>query len=102
MASRSDVDITSAGFKADPFPSKVNFGVGAYRDNDGKPYVLPVVRKVSLAPCGPRRHRSTQRRLEGSCCPCCHPAVDPPAEERRQEHRVTARDPAGDSVTRQC
>ena len=34
------------GFKADKNPNKVNLGVGAYRDNDGKPYVFPVVRKV--------------------------------------------------------
>lgn len=37
----------TAAYKADPFPKKVNLGVGAYRDNEGKPYVLPVVRKVS-------------------------------------------------------
>ena len=36
----------TAAFKADSFKEKVNVGVGAYRDNDGKPYVLPVVRKV--------------------------------------------------------
>lgn len=33
-------------FKRDSNPSKINLGVGAYRDGDGKPYVLPVVRKV--------------------------------------------------------
>lgn len=27
-------------FKADQFPAKVNLGVGAYRDNFGRPYVL--------------------------------------------------------------
>lgn len=37
----------TAAFKQDSFKDKVNLGVGAYRDNDGKPYVLPVVRKVS-------------------------------------------------------
>lgn len=31
----------------DPHPKKVNLGVGAYRDDDGKPFVLPSVRKVS-------------------------------------------------------
>lgn len=36
----------TTGFKADKNPKKVNLGVGAYRDNDGKPYVFPVVRKV--------------------------------------------------------
>ncbi|KAI4148577.1 MAG: hypothetical protein LQ340_005042 [Diploschistes diacapsis] len=35
--------ITEA-FKADSFPEKINLGVGAYRDDKGKPYVLPSVR----------------------------------------------------------
>ncbi|BDD58287.1 Aspartate aminotransferase, mitochondrial [Monascus purpureus] len=35
--------ITEA-FKADKFPEKINLGVGAYRDDKGKPYVLPSVR----------------------------------------------------------
>ncbi|KAH8811549.1 glutamate oxaloacetate transaminase 2 [Xylogone sp. PMI_703] len=35
--------ITEA-FKADSFPEKINLGVGAYRDDQGKPYVLPSVR----------------------------------------------------------
>ncbi|RMD44549.1 hypothetical protein DV735_g572, partial [Chaetothyriales sp. CBS 134920] len=35
--------ITEA-FKADAFPEKINLGVGAYRDDNGKPYVLPSVR----------------------------------------------------------
>ena len=34
------------GFKNDKDPNKVNLGVGAFRDNNGKPYVFPVVRKV--------------------------------------------------------
>ena len=33
-------------FKNDKDPKKCNLGVGAYRDNDGKPYVFPIVRKV--------------------------------------------------------
>eukprot|EP00397_Hematodinium_sp_SG-2012_P029551 GEMP01031234.1.p1 GENE.GEMP01031234.1~~GEMP01031234.1.p1 ORF type:complete len:408 (+),score=84.78 GEMP01031234.1:168-1391(+) len=37
---------TTKKFKEDPFPRKVNLGVGAYRTEDGKPYVLPVVRKA--------------------------------------------------------
>ena len=36
----------TAAYKADTFKEKVNLGVGAYRDNEGKPYVLPVVHKV--------------------------------------------------------
>ncbi|OBT74863.1 hypothetical protein VF21_06733 [Pseudogymnoascus sp. 05NY08] len=35
--------ITEA-FKADTLPEKINLGVGAYRDDAGKPYVLPSVR----------------------------------------------------------
>lgn len=37
--------ITEA-FKADSFDKKINLGVGAYRDDQGKPYVLPSVRKA--------------------------------------------------------
>lgn len=33
-------------FKADKNPKKMNLGVGAYRDDNNKPYVLPSVRKV--------------------------------------------------------
>ncbi|OTB04825.1 hypothetical protein M426DRAFT_320408 [Hypoxylon sp. CI-4A] len=38
-----DVCVTEA-FKADTFEKKINLGVGAYRDDQGKPYVLPSVR----------------------------------------------------------
>lgn len=34
----------SEAFKKDPNPSKMNLGVGAYRGDDGKPFVLPSVR----------------------------------------------------------
>lgn len=34
-------------FKKDTDSRKINLGVGAYRDENGKPYVLPSVRKVS-------------------------------------------------------
>ncbi|EIW69325.1 hypothetical protein TREMEDRAFT_68635 [Tremella mesenterica DSM 1558] len=33
-------------FKADTSPKKINLGVGAYRDENGKPYVLPSVQKA--------------------------------------------------------
>ncbi len=33
-------------FNADTFPQKVNLGVGAYRDDQGKPYVLNSVKKA--------------------------------------------------------
>jgi len=38
----------SVNFKADKDTKKVNLGVGAYRDNAGKPYVFPIVKKVEL------------------------------------------------------
>ncbi|KII88605.1 hypothetical protein PLICRDRAFT_41791 [Plicaturopsis crispa FD-325 SS-3] len=37
----------TAAYKADTFPQKVNLGVGAYRDDDNKPWVLPVVKKAT-------------------------------------------------------
>lgn len=39
--------ITEA-FKADKNPKKINLGVGAYRDVNGKPYVLNAVKKVRM------------------------------------------------------
>ena len=36
----------STGYNADTDPKKVNLGIGAYRDDDGKPYVFPVVKKA--------------------------------------------------------
>lgn len=38
----------TSDFKQDEFPNKISLGVGAYRDNEGKPWVLPVVRKVQM------------------------------------------------------
>jgi len=39
----------TAAYKTDTFPQKINLGVGAYRDDDSKPWVLPVVRKATEA-----------------------------------------------------
>ena len=39
----------TAAYKEDSFPQKINLGVGAYRDDEDKPWVLPVVKKVRLA-----------------------------------------------------
>ena len=36
----------SEAFKRDTNPKKMNLGVGAYRDDQGKPFVLSCVRKV--------------------------------------------------------
>lgn len=48
MISRSLYSIfkLTAAYKADTFDKKVNLGVGAYRDDNDKPWVLPVVRKA--------------------------------------------------------
>ncbi|EPE10724.1 aspartate aminotransferase [Ophiostoma piceae UAMH 11346] len=35
-----------AAYRADTSPDKVDLGIGAYRDNSGKPWVLPVVKKA--------------------------------------------------------
>ena len=37
-------------FKRDTNPKKINLGVGAYRDDKGKPFVLPTVKKVRAIP----------------------------------------------------
>lgn len=39
-------------FLADTNPNKINLGVGAYRDDDGKPVVLGAVRKAEELVCG--------------------------------------------------
>jgi aspartate aminotransferase len=35
-----------AAYKRDTDPNKVDLGIGAYRDDNAKPWVLPVVKKV--------------------------------------------------------
>jgi len=37
----------TAAYKADTFKDKVNLGVGAYRDDNNKPWILPVVKKAT-------------------------------------------------------
>jgi aspartate aminotransferase, cytoplasmic len=37
-----------AAYKADTFDKKVDLGIGAYRDDNAKPWVLPVVKKVNF------------------------------------------------------
>lgn len=39
----------TATYKSDTDPNKINIGVGAFRTDDMKPYVLPVVKKVRLS-----------------------------------------------------
>jgi aspartate aminotransferase, cytoplasmic len=38
-----------AAYRADSFENKVDLGIGAYRDDNAKPWVLPVVKKVCLS-----------------------------------------------------
>jgi aspartate aminotransferase len=35
-----------AAYRKDSSEKKVDLGIGAYRDNNAKPWILPVVRKV--------------------------------------------------------
>ena len=35
-----------AAYRVDTFDKKVDLGIGAYRDNNAKPWILPVVKKV--------------------------------------------------------
>lgn len=46
LAPADPIFALTAGYQADEFKQKVNLGVGAYRDDQGKPFVLPTVRKV--------------------------------------------------------
>jgi aspartate/tyrosine/aromatic aminotransferase len=39
-----------AAYRADTSDKKVDLGIGAYRDDNAKPWVLPVVKKVRLSP----------------------------------------------------
>lgn len=39
----------SIGFKNDTDPRKVNLGIGAYRTEDGQPFVFPVIRQAEKA-----------------------------------------------------
>lgn len=37
-----------AAYRRDTDSKKVDLGIGAYRDNHGKPWILPVVKQVSI------------------------------------------------------
>lgn len=51
----------TVAFNKDTDPKKINLGVGAYRDNENKPYILNAVKQVYLSLFG------VQRRRENSC-----------------------------------
>lgn len=40
-----------AAYRQDPAEEKVDLGIGAYRDDNAKPWILPVVKKVSALRC---------------------------------------------------
>jgi aspartate aminotransferase len=48
VAPPNEIFNTKAAYLADKFPNKVDLGIGAYRTDEAKPYVLPVVRKAEL------------------------------------------------------
>ena len=52
-------------FRADKDERKVDLGIGAYRDNNAKPWVLPVVKKVSA----PTPHPHPHPRTKLTCTP---------------------------------
>ncbi|WRX20951.1 Aminotransferase [Theobroma cacao] len=45
-APKDPINAVTEAFLADPCPYKINLGVGAYRDDDGKPVVLQCVREA--------------------------------------------------------
>ncbi|CED82620.1 aspartate aminotransferase [Phaffia rhodozyma] len=47
LADRDQIAGLNEGFATDSAPHKVNLGMGTYKDENGKPWVLPVVRKAS-------------------------------------------------------
>ncbi|KAI5452439.1 Aspartate aminotransferase, cytoplasmic [Naganishia albida] len=47
LAPPDSIFALTARYVADTNPKKINLGVGAYRDDNGKPWVLPVVKKAS-------------------------------------------------------
>ena len=65
----------SEAFKADTSPDKLNLGVGAYRTEDLKPYVLGVVKKVE--PQTLNGHKAITSIKLSSFMPVCNITVNP-------------------------
>lgn len=61
-----------AAYRADTFDKKVDLGIGAYRDNNAKPWVLPVVKKVCY---GASQNRSLLTRSKGRRDPQKRPST---------------------------
>jgi aspartate aminotransferase, cytoplasmic len=49
LTHRNSIFKLNTAYQADTYPQKVNLGVGAYRDDNNKPWVLPVVKKVCMS-----------------------------------------------------
>lgn len=56
-----------AAYRRDTVEKKVDLGIGAYRDDNAKPWVLPVVKQVSLQVPQLALLKLTIRRLTRSC-----------------------------------
>ena len=56
----------TAAYKQDTFPQKINLGVGAYRDDNSKPWVLPVIKKVCASAYSPHSSYYTIAWLSAS------------------------------------
>ena len=56
-----------AAYRKDTFEKKVDLGIGAYRDDNAKPWVLPVVKQVSHEVQQPASLKLTIRRLTRFC-----------------------------------
>jgi len=75
-----------AAYRADKDPKKVDLGIGAYRDNNAVPWILPVVKKVcskrTVSTCAGLTLPSTGRR---------HPPLRPRPQPRVPPHRRSRR-----------
>ncbi len=76
LAPADPIFFLTASFKADTNADKVNLGVGAYRDDNGKPWILPADKKVPyhrlytiITNCARRNVRfwTTRRWITSTC-----------------------------------
>ena len=54
-----------AAYRKDTFDKKVDLGIGAYRDDNAKPWVLPVVKQVKWSPRSPVSSEMLMLELTG-------------------------------------
>lgn len=70
-----------AAYRKDTFEKKVDLGIGAYRDDNAKPWVLPVVKKVTKDPGG--RSRTHIDQHTGRSYPTKRPQPQPRISSNR-------------------